>query len=549
MKRLITGALFVASVFSSHAHAQSWKQMQWGLNTATSPYQVGVNLAGSWYQVATLTSSGAFSFVFPSYSCASSQWVSASNSGGFLCSQPSFSNISGTISASQLIAPGASTFGAVKSSAAPSNQYATGINTSGVVTYAQPAISGISGASKYADGTTGTGVNATADAYSASNQALYLAGNLTNTGTAPYAVLSINDTSASGTTGDGFIPGLFIAHNIGASAGEGSRVANQSILTIANPVTSATGNFYYIADFPRAYVSKNLGGSIGANNSRGDVYAFGALAELQSGATYVHGVTGAEIDVSVKTGASVDYKSILSVISVNADAVGGSVFNAMQFFAADQTTSYKWPLGIGFGNPVALWPFDTSSTIMGTTAPAIGSRVANHGIDFSGVTFSGSAFKSNNFTVSQAGAVAAASVATTGNVAATGSVSGASAAITNAVTATDVTASGTLAGAALSTSAPVTKTANYTVDSGASKDSSIIFNGAGSLTVTLPTASSFSGRLIRIKTIAAQTVVSASSNVVPLAGGAAGTAILAATAGKYAVLQSDGTNWIIMEGN
>jgi lysophospholipase L1-like esterase len=101
----------------------------------------------------------------------------------------------------------------------------------------------------------------------------------------------------------------------------------------------------------------------------------------------------------------------------------------------------------------------------------------------------------------------------------------------------------------VATSAPSTKTANYTVDSGASKDSSLIFNGAGSLTVTLPTASSFSGRVIRIKTITAQTVVSASSNVVPLAGGAAGTAILAATAGKWADLQSDGSNWIIMAAN
>jgi hypothetical protein len=37
--------------------------------------------------------------------------------------------------------------------------------------------------------------------------------------------------------------------------------------------------------------------------------------------------------------------------------------------------------------------------------------------------------------------------------------------------------------------------------------------------------------------------------VVPLAGGAAGTAILAATAGKYATLVSDGTNWIITQAN
>ena len=54
------------------------------------------------------------------------------------------------------------------------------------------------------------------------------------------------------------------------------------------------------------------------------------------------------------------------------------------------------------------------------------------------------------------------------------------------------------------------------------------------------------GREVMIKTIAAFTVVSASSNIVPLIGGVAGTAILAATAGKWATLVSDGTNWIVM---
>jgi hypothetical protein len=91
---------------------------------------------------------------------------------------------------------------------------------------------------------------------------------------------------------------------------------------------------------------------------------------------------------------------------------------------------------------------------------------------------------------------------------------------------------------------PVTKTADFTV---ATTENYLINNKAGATcTVTLPTASSFTGREITIKTVQAQTVVSASSNVVPLAGGAAGTAILAATAGKWAKLVSDGTNWIIM---
>jgi hypothetical protein len=91
--------------------------------------------------------------------------------------------------------------------------------------------------------------------------------------------------------------------------------------------------------------------------------------------------------------------------------------------------------------------------------------------------------------------------------------------------------------------APVTKTADFTL---ADTENWIICNGTGSITVTFPTASSWTGREVMIKTIAAQTVVSASSNVVPVDGSAAGTAILAATAGKWATLVSDGTNWIIM---
>ena len=94
-------------------------------------------------------------------------------------------------------------------------------------------------------------------------------------------------------------------------------------------------------------------------------------------------------------------------------------------------------------------------------------------------------------------------------------------------------------------SSPVTKTANFTVGA----EGWIICNGTGTITATLPTAATSSGRTITIKTIAAFTVVSAASNVVPLAGGAAGTAILAATAGKYATLVCDGTNWIVMAAN
>lgn len=93
--------------------------------------------------------------------------------------------------------------------------------------------------------------------------------------------------------------------------------------------------------------------------------------------------------------------------------------------------------------------------------------------------------------------------------------------------------------------APVTKTADFSVASG---EKWIINNKAGSsCVVTLPTASDNVGRELHFQNYQAQTLVSASSNVIPLAGGAAGTAILGAVAGANATLVSDGTNWVLTQ--
>jgi hypothetical protein len=96
------------------------------------------------------------------------------------------------------------------------------------------------------------------------------------------------------------------------------------------------------------------------------------------------------------------------------------------------------------------------------------------------------------------------------------------------------------------TAAPVTVTAaTYTVTTA----TWIIVNFNGTCTLTLPNPALFPGRCITIKTIQAQLVSSASSNVEPIGSATPGTAILAATVGKWARLVSDGIDWIVMEGN
>ena len=115
--------------------------------------------------------------------------------------------------------------------------------------------------------------------------------------------------------------------------------------------------------------------------------------------------------------------------------------------------------------------------------------------------------------------------------------------VTGGVSAASVTATGALNGTQLDLNAPVTKTASFTLGT---TENFVVCNGTGSITVTFPTASASTGRVVWIKTIAAQTVVSASSNVLPIGTATPGTAILAASAGANAMLVCDGTNWVIM---
>jgi hypothetical protein len=82
-----------------------------------------------------------------SFTCASHQWESSlSTSGVPACTQPAFTDISGTATAAQLPNPTASTLGGIESIVAVSHQWVNTISTSGVPALTQPAFSDISGA-------------------------------------------------------------------------------------------------------------------------------------------------------------------------------------------------------------------------------------------------------------------------------------------------------------------------------------------------------------------------------------------------------------------
>jgi hypothetical protein len=91
----------------------------------------------------------------------------------------------------------------------------------------------------------------------------------------------------------------------------------------------------------------------------------------------------------------------------------------------------------------------------------------------------------------------------------------------------------------------VTKTADFSI---LSTEGWFINNKSGSsCVVTLPNVAFWAGRQLVFKNLQAQTLVSASSNVVPIGSDTPGTAILPATVGAWATLVSDGTNWVVMQ--
>jgi hypothetical protein len=87
----------------------------------------------------------------------------------------------------------------------------------------------------------------------------------------------------------------------------------------------------------------------------------------------------------------------------------------------------------------------------------------------------------------------------------------------------------------------------YTVGS---NDAALICTNPAGCTLTLPSTAMHQGRILSVKTTQAAAIISAGTDVVPLAGGSAGSAILSATAGKWAELRMDGSNvWQIVKGN
>lgn len=213
---------------------------------------------------------------------------------------------------------------------------------------------------------------------------------------------TVNSSAASG----GGVNVNYFGHTISAGA-VGGRTTHSVFMSQQGVTTSAAGQFY-VAGACFGEAAHSAGGTAGAGNTRGNLFATNHSARLKTGAgLYWNSLVGEEVDVSVQTGTSVAYKVGFKVVQWVDDAVAGTVADyAIGINNQASGTAPGWSVGFAVGSPEGWWPIIATGTIHGTYAATIGggpAMAAAWGIDYSAVTFSSGFLRSTGFLVDGAG--------------------------------------------------------------------------------------------------------------------------------------------------
>lgn len=190
----------------------------------------------------------------------------------------------------------------------------------------------------------------------------------------------------------------------GGANAQGQRVAVRG-LGVLNSATSASnpaGNAY-VGVSGEFQFGDDDGGSDLTTGAKGTGIGIYGSAIAVNGAVNLSRVTPAEFNSSMRTGSSARYHFGMQVTQWGDHAVAGAGLDAAAYFG-NQSGAIGWKdYGIVFDNTIS-----GVGTMFQSTATAIGIKGAmtlTSGVDFSAATFTGSAFKSSNFSVNPSGYV------------------------------------------------------------------------------------------------------------------------------------------------
>ena len=219
-----------------------------------------------------------------------------------------------------------------------------------------------------------------------------MAGTPTNlfNGSNAFNYLNITDNANSTTS-----LGLDVYQSVGGSGTSGNHIAVKGFTYLNSPFTANENVSNYVGVWGIGGATVNVGGTSGA--AVGNAFGINPQVILNPGATFFMSAVGEEIDTSVASGASTNYKMGLDITTIGNDAVQGSLLDAAEIISA-VSSSPAWNNGIVFSRFSGGAPISTTGTLIGAD-----SFTAAHGIDISKVTCTSDCFKSNGFTVNGSG--------------------------------------------------------------------------------------------------------------------------------------------------
>jgi hypothetical protein len=205
-----------------------------------------------------------------------------------------------------------------------------------------------------------------------------------------------SDDGASVATPGTKIPTAFdVEHTFGGSAINDGRTGIGSYLLL-NATTNATNSYrYYAAGYFFADTSVNDNGSGGT--PLGNLYGFGAVARLKTGATNWKALISSEDSISAQTGTSVQIKAGHAVIPWPDDAVAGTLVDTGYWLSAN-TGGVGLTNGFQIDNAAGQYPVVSGGTIFKSINGTV-----NNGFDISLTTVTTCAYKSSGFCVDGSG--------------------------------------------------------------------------------------------------------------------------------------------------
>ena len=223
-----------------------------------------------------------------------------------------------------------------------------------------------------------------------------------------YAANDIGIGSDDAALGVNFGVGLYVQQEFGGASATGGRsgiwvdTKNTTATALLNP------NRNYVGITGQGWATAGDGGTgLSPITARGAFFGLSGTGVAESTATNLLNVTGAELNTSVRKGASVAIKTILQLVGQDNDAVAGTLEDSMLSFW-DQNGASGHANGIMIGNAAGIsqWPIKDDGTLFRTS----GGGKAASGIDLADTSFTAYAFRSNRFSVSGAGDLRANSI-------------------------------------------------------------------------------------------------------------------------------------------